>query len=158
MLSLLSWLSFSWESRLEQTFLKKCPKKHPTYGTTFYWLFSNRWLYCLEIASSWTRIILGMVRRWKSNTDRCNIVSSSHGWCTCSLRSGLWSLSSTQQSEFIESNWKHLNFQYSWRCHRCIFYRYLSPPFFEFIIRQYSYQVSVFYMLYIYNPKSGTGD
>ena len=46
--------------------LSKMSKKNATYGTTFYWFFSNRWLYCLEMASSWTRIILGMVRRWKS--------------------------------------------------------------------------------------------
>ena len=36
-------------------------------------------------------------------TDRCNIVGSSHGWCTCSFRSGLWSLSSTQQSNLSKA-------------------------------------------------------
>ena len=86
-------------------------------------------------------------------TDRCNIVGSSHGWCTCSFRSGLWSLSSTQQSEFVESNWKYLNFQYSWRCHRCIFYRYLSPPLlWNYYTTIFISSICVLYALYL-QPK-----
>ena len=59
---------------------KTCPKK-----TSWHYVllaFSNHWLYCLEMVASWTRVILGMVWRWKSITNRCNIVGSSDGWCT----------------------------------------------------------------------------